>query len=106
MRDLSLINPDHPRMVPAVAELSDLIRARFPDAEIAVYTSYEPVLGVALAVRADAELDDVMDVVIDRMVDMQVEEGLPIHVFFRGPQRSAPKAQATTGEGVLLPTAH
>ena len=104
MRDVSLLNPDHPRMVPAIAELSNLVRARFPNAKIEAYTSYEPILGVTLAVTADANLDEIIDSVIERMVDMQLEEGLPIHISPRTARPSVSTVQATTDESVLLPT--
>ncbi|MGE0541573.1 MAG: hypothetical protein AB7R89_15470 [Dehalococcoidia bacterium] len=64
----------------ALAELKTLILARFPDAIFHVYKGDEP-CGIYLEATVDVEdTDEVIDTFIDRLVDMQVEERLPVYV--------------------------
>jgi len=69
-----------PRMQEAIDELKRLITARFPQAAYVVEEGFDPE-GVYLVTTVDiADTDDVIAVVGDRLVEMQVEEGLPIYV--------------------------
>ena len=71
-------------------EMKALIRARYPQATFAAGYGEDPV-GVYLTARVDLEdTDEVVDVYIDRLVDLQIEEGLPLHVLpLRTPERIA-----------------
>ncbi len=69
-----------PRMEEALQELQRLIRARFPQATFVLEEGVDPE-GIYLIATVDiADTDEVMAVVGDRLVDLQVEEGLPVYV--------------------------
>lgn len=69
------------RLHVALAELSEIIRGRFPDAAFQVGSSPDDADVVILRAFVDVEAqDEVMDVVIERMMAIQIEEGLPIFV--------------------------
>jgi hypothetical protein len=69
-----------PRMQEAMDELKRLITARFPQAAYVVEEGFDPE-GVYLVTTVDiADTDDVIAVVGDRLVEMQVDEGLPVYV--------------------------
>ena len=69
-----------PRMEEAVHELKGLITARFPQASFVVEEGFDP-KGTYLVTTVDiADTDEVIDVIGDRLVELQVEEGLPIYV--------------------------
>jgi hypothetical protein len=79
-----------PRMEEAIEELKALIRSRFPKAEFDVSEGDDPE-GIYLMSTADVDnLFDIIDLVNDRLVDMQIDEGLPIFVMpNRTPERNA-----------------
>lgn len=78
IRRPSLANP---RIRAAIDELQSMIRRRWPEARFKVSLGEDPI-GVYLDVELDLEdLDEVMDLVIDRLVNLQVEEGIPVHVI-------------------------
>lgn len=94
-----------PRIQAAVEELQGIIRGHFPDAEIVVGYGEEPV-GIYLTATVDVEdTDEITDVYIDRLVDLQVEERLPVYVMPVRPihrqaesrMRSEPAVRAETG---------
>jgi hypothetical protein len=69
-----------PRMEEAVSELRELIRARFPQASFVVEEGSDPE-GIFLVTTVDIpDTDEVIDVIGDRLVELQVDEGLPIYV--------------------------
>lgn len=72
----------------AIAELQELIRSNFPTTTFTVGEAEDP---DGIYVRAIVDVDDpdeVTEVFIDRMIDLQVEEGLPIYVVsVRTPER-------------------
>ena len=68
------------RMEEAVHELKRLITARFPQAAFVVEEGFDPE-GIYLVTTVDiADTDEVIDVVGDRLVELQVDEALPIYV--------------------------
>ena len=81
---------DDPRMQRAIQEMQELIRERYPDATFSVAYGEDPA-GIYLDVMVDVvDRYDVIDVYIDRLVDLQVEEGLKLHVIpVRPPERIA-----------------
>ncbi len=80
-------NENDPRIQAALAELRALILQSFPDATFIVHRGEEPVVGIYLRPVVDVEdLPKVREMVRPRLVDMQVEEGLPIYVFPRSVQ--------------------
>ena len=69
-----------PRMQEAIEELKRLITERFPEAAFVVEEGFDPE-GIYLIPTVDiADTDDVIAVVGDRLVEMQVDEGLPVYV--------------------------
>jgi hypothetical protein len=67
-------------MEKAVNELKGMISARFPQASFVVEEGFDP-KGTYLVTTVDiADTDEVIDVVGDRLVDLQVTEGLPLYV--------------------------
>jgi len=81
--------PD-PRIQQALTELQDMIAARWPAASFAVSRGDDP---EGLYLDATVDLDDpdeVMDLVVDRLLELQVDERLPVHVVpLRTPERAA-----------------
>ena len=68
------------RMEEAVHELKRLITERFPQAAFVVEEGFDP-KGTYLVTTVDiVDTDEVIDVVGDRLVELQVDEGLPIYV--------------------------
>ena len=72
--------PLSPAMEKAVNELKGTIAERFPQASFVVEEGFDPT-GIYLVTTVDiADTDEVLDVIGDRLVDLQVDEGLPIYV--------------------------
>lgn len=72
---------DDARIGHALAELQALIVARYPDATFAVERGEDPT-GTYLTATVDvADTDAVTDLIIDRLIALQVEEGLPVYVI-------------------------
>jgi hypothetical protein len=75
-------NPIHltPRMEEAIHELKDMIIAHFPQATFVVEEGFDPE-GMYLVTTVDiADTDEVIDIIGDRLLALQVEEGLPLYV--------------------------
>jgi hypothetical protein len=69
-----------PRMKEAIDELKGLITARFPQAAFVIEEGFDPE-GVYLITTVDiADTDEVIAVIGDRLVALQVDEGLPVYV--------------------------
>lgn len=88
IRDRTLL--DAPRIQEAIAELQGLILGRYPEATFSLDHGTDPD-GVYLTATVDVEdRNDVIDTYIDRLVDLHVEEELPLHVVpVRPPERIA-----------------
>lgn len=84
------LDTSDPRIAAAVSELEDLIRSRYPTAAFAAAREEDP-NGVYLTVTVDLdEPDDVLDLVGERLIAMEVDEGLPVYVVpVRTPERVA-----------------
>ncbi len=80
-----------PRMLAAIDELEALLRQRYPDVVVRVTRSPENPETILLKPVVDVDdLDEVMDVVIDRLVELTSTEGLPLMVVpVRTPARNA-----------------
>jgi hypothetical protein len=73
----------------AIAELEGLIVSHFPEARFQVERSPESARIVHLTTTVDVpDLDLVIDTVIDRMLELQTEERVPIYVIPVRPRRS------------------
>jgi hypothetical protein len=72
--------PLPPAMEKAVNERKETIAERFPQASFVVEEGFDP-KGINLVTTVDiADTDEVIDVIGDRLVELQVDEGLPIYV--------------------------
>ena len=79
-----------PRIARALDELRDLISARYPSATFSTGPRDDPE-GISLTAVVDVEdADEVVPVFLPRLVEMQVEEGLPVYVVpLETPERVA-----------------
>ena len=97
------------RIAAALAEFQELIRVRYPDAIFEVSERDDPP-GVYLKVIVDLEdTDAIIDLVIDRMLELQIEHELPVWVLpLRPVERvlaSLPQRQRRRRARALLPPA-
>lgn len=78
------------RIRAAVEEIKGLIAGRYPEATFSVGLGEDPE-GVYLRPVVDIEdRGEVVDVFIDRLVELQVDEALPLYVVIgRPPERNA-----------------
>lgn len=78
-----------PKVISAVTELEAIIQRQYPSASFAVSRSVDEPENVHLTAVVDVEdTDEVLDLVIDRVVQLQVEEGIPLHIIpIRTPER-------------------
>jgi hypothetical protein len=77
--------PISPAMEKAVNELKGTISQRFAQASFVVEEGFDP-KGIYLVTTVDiADTDEVMDVIGDRLVELQVDAGLPIYVTLLRP---------------------
>jgi hypothetical protein len=82
---------DDPRVNRALNELSDIVRSAHPEATFEVASAADDADIVQLFARVDVDdPDEVADLVMDRMLEMQLEEGLPVYLIpLRTPERIA-----------------
>jgi hypothetical protein len=80
-----------PRVLAAVNELEELVRSRYPDATFSVGRGQDD--PEAIHVYATVDLEDtepVVDLVIERELELLLDEGLPVQVIpLRTPERNA-----------------
>jgi hypothetical protein len=87
-------HPEHVELIPgmlaAVEEIKELIARHYPTTTFTTYKGEDPD-GIYLTATLDVDdLGKVIDLYIDRLVDLQVEEGLPLFVIpERTPERTA-----------------
>ena len=79
------------RMQQAVAELQAAIGQRYPNTHFTLSHPEDEPASVELTAVVDVDdPDEVLDMVIDRVVELQIDEQLPIHVVpIRTPERVA-----------------
>ena len=72
---------ENPRLRAAVSELQHMITKQYPEASFDVVQGDDPE-GTYIWTAVDRDdPDSVLDVVIDRMLELQVEEQVPVHVI-------------------------
>lgn len=76
---------EDPRVQAAIDELCNLILARYPEATFTTYYGEDTDLIWLEAAVGVEDLDEVVNVILDRMVDMQ-EAGLPVSVVPTWPE--------------------
>lgn len=95
-------HPADPRIHRALHELEETIRSRFPNATFVVSRGEDP---EGIYLDAIVDLDDpdvVMDLVVERVLELQIEEALPIHVVpLRTQEREARLRDAQHGAALL-----
>jgi hypothetical protein len=83
-----------PRMQAAIKEIQNLILAKFPGTTFTVGEWDEPGSVYMRAIVDVDDTDEVTELFIDRLVDFQVDENLPIYVVtVRTPERRAAAAE-------------
>jgi hypothetical protein len=96
-----------PRITPAIAaalrEIQGRIAARYPEATFEVEEGSEPP-GIYLIVTVDVpDTSAVFDLVVERLLELQIDEGLPVYVTpVRPTARVIEELQA---RGLLMPHA-
>ena len=84
------LSPTDPRMERAITEMQERIAARYPMATFEVEAGEEPEVVYLTAVMDLDDPDEVLDVVIDRLLELEIDEGLPLYVVpARTPERIA-----------------
>jgi len=84
-------NDNDSRIDRAVEELQAIIVARYPEATFAVWQGEDPI-GTYITATVDVpDTDEVTDLIIERLIAMQVEEELPVYVI---PVRPIARIQA------------
>jgi hypothetical protein len=73
----------------ALTELQGLVTQHFPDATFRVEGAIDDPAIVHLVATVDADFDDVLDHVIDRVMAFQIDDELPVHVIPVRPRASA-----------------
>jgi hypothetical protein len=85
------ISINHPRVESALSELRELIEAEYPAATFEVSSGEDPEGGIYLIATVDVQdTDAVVDVVIERLLELQIEERLPVYVIPLRPHSSIP----------------
>src|SRR5436305_7440714 len=75
------VRPDS-RVTAAIEQLQALIQQRYPAADFEVSTNPEEPENVHLITAVDLEdPDEVLDLVLDRVLDLQIEQRIPVHVI-------------------------
>ena len=89
------------RLREALVELQAAIQSRYPDARFIISHPEDEPTSTELTVILDIDdPDEALDIVINRVVDLQVNEGVPIHVVpIRTPERVAADRRRTNGRG-------
>lgn len=87
--------PLDPRCHAAIQELTTLVAEQYPKASFVVSPGEEdPSVTHIIATVDVADPDEVVDLVIDRLLELQLQEGLPVHLIpVRTPERTARLAQ-------------
>ena len=71
-----------PRIQQAIEELKDRIQERYPDATFRVTRSPEDPRSIHLMTTVDVpDTTEVVDAVLDRVLELQIHERLPVHVI-------------------------
>ena len=88
------------RLGAALAELRETIVRSFPSATFSIRTGDDPE-GVYLIPTVDvADTDPVFDLIANRLLELQVEEDIPVYVFpVRTPERIRAELEAERRRG-------
>jgi hypothetical protein len=96
--------PIDPRVRAAVAELQSMIAARYPGATFVVAPGEDPEGTYVTATVDVADTDEVFDVVVERLLELQVEDGVPVYVLpVRPVERVITELRARDAPSPLVP---
>src|SRR4051794_4412537 len=86
----------NPRIRNALNELADLVRTGYPEATFQVTPAEDDPAIIHLVTRVDVDdPEEVANLVMDRMLELQIDEGLPIYLIpLRTPARIAALREA------------
>lgn len=71
-----------PQVRAALDELRSVIRERYPEAQFEVARGHDEPENIHLVTTVDVDdPDEVVDLVIDRLLELQVEERIPVYVI-------------------------
>ncbi len=91
-----------PQVQTRLAELRATISRTYPAATFTVARGEDPE-GIYLTATVDVDdLDDVTELVLDRLIEIQVEEGLPLYMV---PEQPTARARARLQERIARPVA-
>lgn len=76
-----VVDTQEATVVAAIAAISGLISARYPEAQFSVELGEDPAGTYVMATVDADDLDEVIDVFIDRRIDLQIDHGLRLHVI-------------------------
>jgi hypothetical protein len=78
-----------PSVADAVKEIEGLVRQRYPSATFQVARAADEPESILLWTTVDVDdPDEVGDLVLDRLLEMQIDEGIPLHLVpIRTPER-------------------
>lgn len=75
---------EDPRLQAALQELTELVKAHYPTAAFSLEHGADDPDAIHLVTTVDVDdPDEVVDLTIDRELQLQVDEGLPVHVIPR-----------------------
>jgi len=80
-----------PRRHNAIQELTELVKQHYPTASFAVVPAEDDPDATHIITTVDLDdPDEVVDLVIDRMLELQIDGGIPVHLIpIRTPERTA-----------------
>jgi hypothetical protein len=83
----------------ALDELRTVIQDRYPKARFEVSRAHDEPENIHLTAIVDVEdPDEVLDLVVDRVLELQVDEGVPVHVIpIRTPERVLAEMKSDAG---------
>jgi hypothetical protein len=83
---------EDPRLHAALQELTELVKAHYPTATFSLERGVDDPDAIHLVTTVDIDdPDEVVDLTIDRELELQVDEGLPVHVI---PRRTPARVEA------------
>jgi hypothetical protein len=85
----------------AIAELKGMILERYPTATFTLARGVDDPEEMHLETTVDVDdTEEVIDLVIDRILELQIEEGIPLHVIpLHTPERVAELLRAHSARG-------
>lgn len=95
-----------PRQQQAVTELIDMIQQRYPTASFEVGPGPENPEATHIIVTVDIDdPDEVTDLVIERELELQIDEGIPVYVIpIHTPERVAELLRQQKRQSMLPPS--